>query len=290
MARTPSLEAAEAFIRLNARLIDRHRYDCLFRDGDTEQVLAALRPYQNADGGFGNALEPDFRGPVSQPVTVESALRVLDEVNAFDDPMTGRACDYLGSITPPEGGVPFVLPSVRAYPRAPWWEAGDDPPASLLPTASIAGLLHRHRVAHPWLAGATEYCWRGIEGLTAANPYEMRAVLTFLEYAPDRERAKKAFARVGPMTLEQGLVELDPAAPGEVHGPLDFAPTPESLARSLFTDDQIEAHLDAMVAAQQSDGGWWFNWQAWNPATTLEWRGWLTVRNLQILRAYGRLR
>jgi hypothetical protein len=41
----------------------------------------------------------------------------------------------------PDGGLPFVLPSVRPYPRAPWWQTGDQPPGSLLPTASIAGLL-----------------------------------------------------------------------------------------------------------------------------------------------------
>src|SRR6266540_3077715 len=73
-----ALEAAERFTWLNARLIDRLRFAHLFRGGAAAPVVAALRPYQNADGGFGNALEPDFRGPVSQPATVEAALRVLD--------------------------------------------------------------------------------------------------------------------------------------------------------------------------------------------------------------------
>src|SRR6266496_4085610 len=69
-----ALEAAERFTWLNARLIDRLRFAHLFRGGAAAPVVAALRPYQNADGGFGNALEPDFRGPVSQPATVEAAL------------------------------------------------------------------------------------------------------------------------------------------------------------------------------------------------------------------------
>jgi len=88
---------------------------------------------------------------------------------------------------------------------------------------------------------------------------------------------------------ERKLVELDPTAPVEVHRPLDYAPSPHSLARSLFSDEVISAQLDALVAAQQSDGGWMLNWMDWNPATTLEWRGWLTVETLGILRAYGRL-
>jgi hypothetical protein len=32
-----------------------------------------------------------------------------------------------------------------------------------------------------------------------------------------------------------------------------------------------------------------FPWKDWNPATALEWRGWLTVETLLVLRAYGRL-
>jgi hypothetical protein len=117
----------------------------------------------------------------------------------------------------------------------------------------------------------------------------VRAILPFLEHAPDRPRAEEAFSRVGPEIFEQGLVALDPQAPGEVHTPLDFAPYPESIARGLFEDGVIEIHLDALAAAQKDDGGWMFNFPEWNPATTLEWRGFMTVRALSILRAYGQL-
>ena len=65
MLTASALAAAERFTWLNARLIDRLRFAHLFRGGAAAPVVAALRPYQNADGGFGNGLEPDFRGPVS---------------------------------------------------------------------------------------------------------------------------------------------------------------------------------------------------------------------------------
>ncbi len=285
----PDLQAAETFIWLTARLIDRHRYAYLFKGGDAGQVLAALRPYQNPDGGFGNGFEPDLRAPISQPLPVWSALEMLDEIDGFDDPMVSRACDYLAAITTADGGVPFVLPSARAYPRAPWWEAEDDPPGSLLPTAGLAALLYKHRVNHPWLLRASEFCWHRIEALEATNPYEMRMILPFLEHAPDRARADQAFARIAPKIFDQELVALDPRAPGEVHTPLNFAPRPDSLARQLFADEVIESHLNALVDAQGDDGGWSFNWQAWNPATTLEWRAWVTIDALKTLRAYGRL-
>jgi hypothetical protein len=188
--------------------------------------------------------------------------------------MVGRICDYLLSITTADGGVPFALPSVRDYPRAPWWESDDQPSASLNPTAAIAGLLHKHGVQHPWLAKATTYCWSQLDTLDQTSPYEMRAVLPFLDFVPDRRRAEEVFGRIGPKILQQKLVALTPTAEDDTH--------------TLFSDDVIEADLDALASAQQEDGGWPFNWLAWNAATALEWRGVVTVEALVTLRAYGR--
>jgi hypothetical protein len=95
--------------------------------------------------------------------------------------------------------------------------------------------------------------------------------------------------RRGPLILDRNLVALDPEAPGETHGPLDFAPEPGSLARSLFPPGVIDAHLDHLAAAQRGDGGWMFNWLAWSPAAERDWRGFLTVDALRVLRANGRL-
>ena len=287
MVTTSDLSKATDFMWRTARLLERRRFAFLFLDDGRQAVLEALRPYQNADGGFGNGLEPDVRAPVSQPVPTWTALCILDEAEAFGDPMVTRACDYLLSITTAEGGVPFVLPSVRDYPHAPWWETGDQPPASLNPTAAIAALLQKHRVEHPWLTAATEYCWRQLDAMDQASPYEMRAVLPFLDCVSDRKRAEQVFARVGPKILEQKLVALSPAMQEDTHTPLNFAPHPQSLARRLFSDEVIEAHLDALASAQQEDGGWQFNWLAWSLAAALEWRGIVTIEALVTLRAYG---
>ena len=73
-----------------------------------------------------------------------------------------------------------------------------------------------------------------------------------------------------------------------MQGPLDFAPLPDSIARSLFDDATIAAHLDHLAAAQRDDGGWMFNWMSWSPAAEADWRGFLTVDALRILRANGR--
>lgn len=295
------LGRAADFIWRNARLIDRVRFAYLFLNGGREPVLAALRAYQNDDGGFGQGLEPDLRAPVSQPSAVRSALEMLSQVDGFTDPMVRRACDFLLTITTADGGVPFLVSSAAPYPRAPWWQPSSDGAASLVFTAPVVGLLYKHGVSHPWRDRATGYCWSHVAAFDPprfsgqrwdiqriGTSYEARALLAFLEHGPDPRR-HEAVQRLGQTVLERGLVELDPSASGEVHMPLDYAPSPRSPARSLFSDEIIEAHLDALISAQREDGGWMFRWMEWNPASTLEWRGWLTIEMLRVLNAYGRL-
>ena len=282
------LDRAAEFIDLNARLIDRRRFAFLFGDGDAAAVVEALRAYRNPDGGFGNALEPDLRAPQSTPQPVALALDVLDEADAFDDPMVASACDWLAAVATADGGVPGVLEPALAHAHAPWWQLGPKGQGSMIVTPVLAALLHKRGVEHPWREGATEMVWRGIDELDVTSPYAARAVFTFLDHVPDRDRAEATMAEIGPRVLE-GAVTTDPDAPGEVHFPLDFAPEPGRLSRRPFDDDLIELHLDALPAAQRDDGGWMFNWPVWAPLVELEWRGWLTVRVLRVLRANGRL-
>ncbi len=98
---------------------------------------------------------------------------------------------------------------------------------------------------------------------------------------------------------ERRLVLLDPAhpgeapvapgyAPGEHHLPYDYAPTPDSLARAWFTDQEITRSLDALAANQQEDGGWPIRWAQWAPSTAVESRPGVTLAALAMLRAWER--
>jgi len=285
----PDFDAAAAFIAANARIIDRRRFERLFGGSAARPVRDAVAAYRNDDGGFGHALEPDCRAPGSQSLAVEMALRIMDETDAWDEAMVRGACDWLAAVAPAEGGAAFVEPTLADWPHAPWWVAEEGHPASVIATALIAGTLHARGFSHPWLDRATELVWTRIGSLADPGPYDMRAVFSFLQRVPDRDRAREVFGRVGPVILDRKLVTLDPEAPGEVHFPLDFAPEPDSLARELFDDATIKAHLDHLAHAQLEDGGWTFNWLAWSPAAEREWRGFLTVDALRLLRANGYL-
>ncbi|CRK58112.1 hypothetical protein [Alloactinosynnema sp. L-07] len=286
-----SFSRASDFILRTARLLDRRRFDFLFGAGSPDAVLAALAPYRNPDGGYGNALEPDGRGPGSQPVTVLAALNILHEVGAAPD----GVADYLESVKAPGGGVPFVHPNATDFPRAPWWVVPAVYEGSLLPTANLVGALWQAGATHPWIDGAAEFCWHRIESLTNTHPYEALACIEFLDHAPDRDRASRAAASIGSIVRSRGLARIngvatvpDGYAEGELHDPHDYAPSPDSLAYEWFSAAEMSASLDALASAQGQDGGWRVRWPAWTPVTEFEWAGWMTVHALKTLRAHGR--
>ena len=280
--------AAENFIWSAARLVDRHRYILLFADGPAQPVIDALPGYRSPDGGFGHALEPDLRSPGSQPAPTLHALEILNEAGAADSEMARDARAFIASIAAPDGGIPFVLPGFEKYPHAPWWSGLQPEPGSFL-TLALAAVLHAGGVnSDDWLDRATSWSWRSIETTEQPGGYWLKYACAFLDAVPDAEQARAAIAslatRVGPAAVVPvGGVE------GEALRPLDLSPRRGSRSRGLVSETQVEAHLDAVESGQQEDGGWMFDWLAWSPAQTTDWRGTVTIRALTWLRDNGRL-
>jgi hypothetical protein len=277
--------AAESFIWSAARLVDRHRYAMLFADGPAEAVTEALRGYRNPDGGFGHALEPDLRCPSSQPSPTLYALEILNEAGAADGEQARDARAWIARVAGADGVLPAVLPGFETYPHAPWYQ---DEPGSIA-TLGLAAACHAGVVAgDPWLERATDWCWSSIETREEPRGYWLKYALAFLDAVPDERHALEAIA------LLAARVDLSAIAPaggveGETLRPLDLSPQPGSRSRELVTEAHIEEHLDAVESEQHDDGGWNFDWLAWSPAQTVDWRGNVTIRALSWLRDNGRL-
>ncbi len=286
--------AAERFVRLNARWIDVLRYERAFNGGSDDAVVQALLAYRNPDGGFAGQLEPDLRTPRSQPQSAELALRVFEELGHIPADVAGGLCDWLVTVTTPDGGVPFTDPSARAHPAAPHWIHANGVDASLNPTAAIVGLLHRLGVLHPWVERAATFCWdRLADASTAIEMYDVRAATWMLDPAVPEAPASAA-ARQRLSSAVEETIALDPAAsaPGaDEHrlGPLAVAPRPTDPGRGLFPEGTFDVHLDALGAEQREDGGWEVNFPTLSPGAHAEWRGSATVDALLTLQAAGRL-
>lgn len=281
-----TFENARQFFLKDARLLERHLFHYLFENSPREAVLRALLAYQTEDGGFGYGLAPDKRSAQPQPIDQEQALKVLTDIGP-DEAVSALILDFLPTITTAEGGVPFVLETVAAAPRAPWWNTDPDPPAALNPTASIVGLLYKLGVTHPWLEVATTFVWGKLETLTDADPHTLLSVLVFLESVPDRFQAGAMLERRADDIRRN--TALEPDAEGYVHPPYAFVPRPDAPAARLYDDNLMARHLEALAEKQQADGGWSISWPAVSPGSELEYRGIVTLNALKTLRAYGKL-
>lgn len=113
---------ARGFIYRNARPLDLARFRFHFEAGKKEDVLSVLSYYQNADGGFGHALEPDAWNPASSPIQTWAATEILREIEFFDGgcSLIKGILDYLEN-TPYFDGHFWanIIPSNNLHPHAP---------------------------------------------------------------------------------------------------------------------------------------------------------------------------
>jgi hypothetical protein len=285
------LPAAAGFMAAHARVLDRRRFELLDGERDASGVLAALDGYRNPDGGYGWGLEPDLRSPESQPGAAHHAFEVFREIAPATAPQAAQLCDWLDSVTLPDGGVPMALPLGMAAGSAPWWQAADPAVSSLQITTVVAAEAHRVAAhdpavaAHPWLERATRYCLDAIEAMDEAPfAYVLAFSVRFLDAVHEtRPEAAELLDRLRAHVPEDGQIRVRGGTEDEVLHPLDVAPYPARPARELYSPELIAADLERLAALQQDDGGWIVDFMQISPAGSLDWRGYATVRAVDIL-------
>ncbi|MER6575149.1 hypothetical protein [Nonomuraea sp. NPDC001023] len=290
-----NLSAVAGFLATHARVLDRRRFHLLMGETGPASVLGALDAYRNPDGGYGWGLEPDLRSPESQPGAALHAFEVLEEIGPDTAPQAVALCDWLESVTMPDGGLPFALPLTLTEGTAPWWAGADTSTSSLQITAISAAAAHgvaAHDPAvagHPWLERATRYCLDAIQALDERpHAYVLSFAVRFLDAVHGtRPEAAGLLKRLAAYIPEGGRVPVEGGTAEERLNPLDFAPYPGRPARELFAPEVIAADLDRLAGTQQEDGGWVVDYARISPAGALEWRGAATVRAVEILRRNG---
>jgi hypothetical protein len=290
---TIDLAAATDFMATHARALDRRRFEVLNgQTDDPSAALAALDGYRNPDGGYGWGLEPDLRSPESQPGAAHHAFEVFEDIAPATAPQAVALCDWLDSVTLPDGGLPMALPLGLSAGAGPWWQSAD-PSASSLQITSIAAAgaqrvaAHDPAVAaHPWLERATRYCLNAIEALDETpSAYVLAFSVRFLDAVHESHpEAPDLLRRLGTHIPADGRIRVRGGAEDEMLHPLDVAPYPDRPVRELFTAEVMSADLDRLAAGQQDDGGWTVDFLKISPAGSLEWRGYATVRAIDVLR------
>jgi hypothetical protein len=251
--------AARRFVQLHGRLLDRRRLDHLLGGTPAAAVVAAIRAYENPDGGFAGLLEPDVRTTSSQPIAVLNALELLHELGAEAPRAT---FDWLASISGPDGGIPFSLETVGDAPHAPWMAPALG--SSFHMTSAVAAAALRMEASHPWVERASAFCQARLGRGEPLSAYETRYALAFLRALGDQAGWERLRATVP----EDGRLPVQGGVEGE-------------------TISILEPGREEIEQGQREDGGWDFDWLRWSEVAAFEWRARLTVDALVALTRVG---
>jgi hypothetical protein len=287
LGRLMNFENAARFIWENGRLLERRLFEFFFRGGSKDSVLRAIRAYQNEDGGFGHALEPDLRTPESQPLYVEFGLRTLYEAKIRDPETARKVCDYVSRVADLNEGIVTITASSSHYPRATHWNNPASAQASFDRLTGLVGLLNWQGIAHPWLDQAVEVCLNHIRTTKYEDSHTILTAFCLLESLPQTDDIQTLFSKLTDELYRARFFRLEAPPQGYGLTPLDFAPFPDSYCRKIFPDSVIHGHLEALNSEQEEDGGWPISWEPPGEMARLEWRAYRTLKCMVTLDAYG---
>ena len=292
---------AAMFVKTHARAVDSCLLAYHFEHGSAGDLLDALIAYQNPDGGFGNAIEPDFRLPASSPMATSVGLQYCIAVGASPDhPIVQAAIQYLVNTYQTDGDYWPALPlEVNDHPHAFWW--GRDsiaaPPedAWANPSAELVGYLHYARTSVPpdLLTRATARAEKNLNsGVAFGDGLSFYQLLNWERAAAFLPEGLAENARDKIMTADRSLRPLTQEKLSELKVYM-IAPSPESLAARALPEI-IEPMLENEIAHQAEDGAWWPGWhwgqyeEVWEVAKK-EWAGRITLECLHTLKNFGKL-
>jgi len=290
-----------AFMLRHARPLDLARWRYHFENGSREDILSALSAYQNEDGGFGHALEPDCFNPASSPLQTWMATDILREVGMDDaqHPIVTGIVRYLACGAAFDGHLWHrTVPTNDDYPHAPWWTHGPHPANEYNPKASLASFLLRFAApqSEAYALGA-RIAGEAYAYFAAHAPLsDMHTAACFLQLYEDLQMAggydgisMDAFA--GLLCAQaDALIEKDTAKWATEYV---CKPSQLLLRGAWLVGRCREAALDEcrmIERTQEEDGAWPITWnwyaypESW-PVAKNWWRGDVAVKNMLFMRS-----
>ena len=297
---------ARTFIYRNARPLDLTRFQYHFESGDKDAVLTALAAYQNEDGGFGHALEPDAWNPNSTPIQTWTATEILREIDYTDSvhPIIQGILRYLASGQSFEGRFWYnTLRSNNDYPHAPWWHTESDSTChnDYNPTACLAGFIIRFAEKGGELYNlgcriAKEAYDSYMDGDLLGDMHTAGCFIRLMQYCEesgtydifDIIALKEKLQRQVKHSITANIAERET---GYICRPSQFFNSRDSI---FYADNKEIADYECeyITKSQQIDGSWSIPW-GWNEypeewaVSKNWWKGNGAIINLLFLRGMG---
>lgn len=297
---------ARKYLLSSARPLEAAVFRYRFEESTAEAVFAELAKYQNSDGGFGKALEPDLRSPASSPLATTAGLQRLRMLNApAQNPLVYGAIHYLvTAYDPAYQSWPLVPPASEAAPHAPWWNqeglADRFGNFAVNPRAEVLGYLHEFADESDAQAATlrdtlTPIVFQDLLQRTESLSGDAFMCCQRLVESPGLPNNMAVDLQRWLLRMAGSAVATDPATwNGYVLQPLQVAPN-RTAPMGIPLAHVLPANLDFVIDGQTEDGSWAPSW-SWLGAypkdwalSEREWRGVLTLERLEWLHAYDRI-
>ncbi len=270
---------AAGFFQQNGRDIDRARFAYHFGADSQADFLAVLSRYQNADGGFGQNLEVDIKAPDSNPFATELALLACLQADVpRDHPVLQQAVGFLEQTQDEDGGWRFG-PGVYQHELAPWFASWQWP--ALNPSCTLAGLLAELGLGSAELHGRVAALFQRLARVADLAGNDFYAVRPYAYYfVAERPHPQRDLYRGGVVWwlirqhIADKLVDNDHF--------FAYVRHPQTFTAQQIPAAIVAERLDRLVGEQAADGGWPSPYDQ-------RWRGWVTLQNLLVLRAFGHI-
>jgi len=243
-------------LKQKARPIDIARFNYHFNNASEINLIKEIKKYQNEDGGFGRALEPDFRLPLSTPMATSIALRYLKNVDNYNaaQEIIKRAVFYLEeSFNQDRKGWYAVRKEVNNYPHTPWWHYDQKKEMTIIdenwgnPSAEIIAYLLKYNnyLNQIDLEFLVE---QAVNNIVEKNKYKSEnEIYCYLKLYDEINSKKKSEIEKSITEAIDQLIEYKENKWQEyLPLPLDFVPGPEKEKFGVL-ESKIEANLDFFV-------------------------------------------
>lgn len=290
----------------NARALDLALYQYYFENGSKEAVITALLYYQNNDGGFGNAIDPDNWNPNSTPYNAQIVIKILRQIEFIDvtHPIYKGIFHYLENTEhKADYGWFFTIPSNNNYPHGVWWDYNADTNIyqSTGTTASLSGFILRYGDKESNLYKmALAYTEILIEKLKSTVDCGDMGVSGYCELLEDIKEAglKSHFDytylcdKIPCLVCEKIQNETD----NFMANPLEFVLSPSSRFYEE-NKEEVNAALDLIIDQRPEGDVWgipwiWYNNDKYPKAFAISenwWKSFKAIEKLLQLKSFGRL-
>lgn len=293
------LEIMDTWMRTNARPYDLAKWEYVRGRGTKEAIVREMLRYQNPDGGMGNGFEADVLLPLSAAIpTAEAIFQAYEYGLDASAPWFARILAYFENTVQDIPKYWEDTPKeAMEYPHAPWWQWAPCTVFNPNPCGVVASAFIRYGSPSQKELGMriADDCLRLLLSEDFCGDHDTLNMLALVEAltAVESPLIGEAVLRAARRRIAENTSFEREKWRSYNFCPLDFVYSPDSPWLSAV-ERGVEDVFDFWLDTVGGDGVWMpnFSWGVDSDVSrqvTQNWKGYITVRRVKILQAFGRV-